>query len=202
MIMLASGMEATKQMFQVYHDTAAEAGYTSGPQNVGYLFKVHVDETEEQGFEVGRKFIEGVSNPFNVGNEGTVLSFLQALPGLSSRAAVNTRIQRDQPIGRGGTGLFAKYEDQIKNYTIISGTPKTVLPKVRHVLEFLRPGSIFFWDGDGAMTHDDQVRSLRLMGEELIPATREIGKELGLLSSFETNDGTGISPEVWAAAKR
>ncbi|MSQ12395.1 MAG: LLM class flavin-dependent oxidoreductase [Dehalococcoidia bacterium] len=202
MIMLASGMEATKEMFQVYHDTAAEEGYTSGPQNVGYLFKVHVDETDEQGYEVGRKFIEGVSNPFNVGNEGSVLSFLQALPGLSSRAAVNTRIQRLQPAGRGGSGLFAKYDDQIKNYTIISGTPKTVLPKVRHVLEYLRPGSIFFWDGDGAMTHDDQVRSLRLMGEELIPATREIGKELGLLTSFETNDGTGYDQTAWAAMKK
>jgi hypothetical protein len=26
------------------------------------------------------------------------------------------------------------------------------------------------------MTHEDQMRSLRLMGEELIPAVREMGK--------------------------
>jgi hypothetical protein len=69
--------------------------------------------------------------------------------------------------------------------SIITGTPKTVIPKVRHVLEYLRPGSVFFWDGDGAMTHDDAMRSLRLFGEEVLPAVREIGKELDLTGPFD-----------------
>ena len=59
------------------------------------------------------------------------------------------------------------------------------------MLEYLRPGSVFFWDGDGAMTHDDSMRSLRLMGEEVIPAVKEIAKELELPSSFEINPATG-----------
>jgi hypothetical protein len=66
-----------------------------------------------------------------------------------------------------------------------------VLPKIRHVLEYLRPGSIFFWDGDGAMNHDDAMRSLRLMGEEIIPAVHEMGEELELPSSFDVNPATG-----------
>ena len=44
----------------------------------------------------------------------------------------------------------------------------------------LRPGNICFWDGDGDMDHEDAMRSLRLMGEEIIPAVREMGKELDL----------------------
>ena len=32
------------------------------------------------------------------------------------------------------------------------------------------------------MTHEDQMRSLRLMGEEVIPAVREMGKELELFA--------------------
>ena len=79
----------------------------------------------------------------------------------------------------------------MNDYTIISGTPKTILPKIRHVLEYIRPGSVFFWDGDGAMTHEDQMRSLRLMGEEVIPAVREMGKELELFSPFEVDPATG-----------
>jgi hypothetical protein len=79
----------------------------------------------------------------------------------------------------------------VKDYSIISGTPDTVIPRIRHVLEELRPGSIIFWDGDGAMTHDDQMRSLRLMGQEVLPAVREIAKELGLTSPFEVNPATG-----------
>tara|TARA_B100001245_G_scaffold205907_1_gene167641 strand:+ start:40 stop:384 length:345 start_codon:yes stop_codon:yes gene_type:complete len=97
---------------------------------------------------------------------------------------------------RGGTE-GTSYEEQVENYSIISGTPKTVIPKIRHVLEELRPGSVFFWDGDGAMTHEDQMRSLRLMGQEVLPAVREIGKELGLKSSFEVDPATGKPiPEV------
>ena len=46
----------------------------------------------------------------------------------------------------------------------------------------LRPGSIFFWDGDGAMDHDDSMRSLRLMGEE-VPRRR-------------ARDGQGAGPST------
>ena len=68
------------------------------------------------------------------------------------------------------------------------------------MLEYLRPGSIFFWDGDGAMTHDDAMRSLRLMGEEVIPAVKEIAKDLELPDSFEVNPATGKPyPEIEAA---
>ena len=84
--------------------------------------------------------------------------------------------------------------------SIVTGTPKTVLPKIRQVLEYLRPGSIFFWDGDGAMTHDDQMRSLRLMGEEVLPAVREMGKELELFSPYEVDPATGQPVEEPAAA--
>jgi alkanesulfonate monooxygenase SsuD/methylene tetrahydromethanopterin reductase-like flavin-dependent oxidoreductase (luciferase family) len=191
-IMLATEMEPTKQAFQLYHDTAAELGYTSGPQNLGYLWKVHVDETEELAEATGRKFVQGPSNPFLAGNEGTVNPALVNLPGLTSRKRV-LPTQAVATANRGGAAavLGRPYEQQIADRTIICGTPKTVIPKIREVLEYIRPGSIFFWDGDGSMTHDDAMRSLRLMGEEVIPAVKEIGKELGLTSSFEVDPATG-----------
>ena len=68
------------------------------------------------------------------------------------------------------------------------------------MLEELRPGSIFLWDGDGAMTHEDAMRSLRLMGEEVLPAVREIGTELELFSPFERDTSTGEPIEEAAAA--
>jgi len=43
------------------------------------------------------------------------------------------------------------------------------------------------------------MRSLRLMGEEVIPAVHEIAKELELPSSFEVNTRTG-KPIVEATA--
>jgi alkanesulfonate monooxygenase SsuD/methylene tetrahydromethanopterin reductase-like flavin-dependent oxidoreductase (luciferase family) len=200
-IMLATEMEPTRQAFQLYHDTAAEQGYESGPQNIGYLWKVHVDETEELAEQSGRKYVQGPSNPFLAGNEGTVNPALLGLPGLTSR----TRVLPTQAVAtgaRGGIGnvLGRPYERQIQDYTIISGTPKTVLPKIRHVLEYIRPGSIFFWDGDGAMTHDDAMRSLRLMGQEVIPAIREMAQELELPGPFEVDPATGKPIEAKPAA--
>ncbi|MFP6635059.1 MAG: LLM class flavin-dependent oxidoreductase [Dehalococcoidia bacterium] len=203
-IMLATEMEPTKQAFQLYHDTAAEERYESGPQNLGYLWKVHVDETEELAEATGRKYVQGPSNPFLAGNEGTVNPALVNLPGLTSRRRV-LPTQAVATAARGGGGgvagvLGRPYEQQIADRTIICGTPKTVIPKIREVLEYVRPGSIFFWDGDGAMTHDDAMRSLRLMGEEVIPAVREIAKELDLPGPFEvdpaTNKPMGPTPDV------
>jgi alkanesulfonate monooxygenase SsuD/methylene tetrahydromethanopterin reductase-like flavin-dependent oxidoreductase (luciferase family) len=197
LVLLATKLEPTKQAFQLYADTAAEVGYTSGTQNVAYLFKVHVDETEAKADEVGRKYLSGVSNPFLSGNEGAVNPAIMNLPGHTSRTSRRLAAAAFGPAGRFGTNR-RPYEEQVQDYTIISGTPKTVLPKIRHVLEYLRPGSIFFWDGDGAMTHEDQMRSLRLMGEEIIPAVREMGEELELCGPFEVDPTTGkpidISP--------
>ena len=203
-IMLSTELEPTRQAFQVYHDAAAEQGYESGPQNLGYLWKVHVDETEELAEETARKYIQGPSNPFLAGNEGTNNPALVNLPGLSSRRRV-LPTQASATANRGGGAgevLGRPYERQIEDYTIIAGTPKTVIPKIRHVLEYLRPGSVFFWDGDGAMTHDDAMRSLRLMGEEVIPAVREIAKDLELPGSFEVDTATGkpIPQEIPEAA--
>jgi alkanesulfonate monooxygenase SsuD/methylene tetrahydromethanopterin reductase-like flavin-dependent oxidoreductase (luciferase family) len=190
LVLLATKLGPTKEAFQLYHDTAAEEGYESGTQNVAYLWKVHVDETEELAEAAGRKYLSGVSNPFLAGNEGAVNPAIMNLPGHTSRTSRKLAATAFGPAGRFGTNR-RPYEDQVNDYTIISGTPKTILPKIRHVLEYIRPGSVFFWDGDGAMTHEDQMRSLRLMGEEVIPAVREMGKELELFSPFEVDPATG-----------
>ncbi|HEY8839022.1 MAG TPA: LLM class flavin-dependent oxidoreductase [Dehalococcoidia bacterium] len=201
-VMLATELEPTKQSLDYYNDVAREEGYEAGTQHRGYLFKVHVDETEELAEAAGRKYIEGPSNPFLEGNQGDVRPFIQNLPGMTSRtnllptlssfaqARARGRLQEHEA-ARGTPAPKAdyngSYEDQIQKMAIITGTPDTVIPKVRHVLEYLRPGNIFLWDGDGAMSHDDAMRSLRLMGEEVIPAVREMSKELDLKGAFEVD---------------
>ena len=51
------------------------------------------------------------------------------------------------------------------------------------------------------MTHEDSMRSLRLMGEEVIPAVREMAQELDLPGPFdlpEDAEPAGISPAAMA----
>ena len=206
-IMLATELGPTKDSFDYYRQQAREYGYEAGTQHTGYLFKVHVDETEELAYETARKYVEGPSNPFLEGNQGVVRPFIQNLPGLTARNALlptssvffaarsrGRATEQDQPADYNGT-----FDDQINKMSIITGTPKTVIPKVKHVLEYLRPGSIFFWDGDGAMSHDDSMRSLRLMGEELIPAVRDMAKELDLKGPFEMDTKTNKQLELTGA---
>ena len=206
-LMLATELQPTVESFAYYDEVAAEAGFEAGTEHRGYLFKVHVDETEELAEEAGRKYVQGPSNPFLEGNQGIVRPFIQNLPGLTQRNnLLPTMKSFAAAASRGRASQHAKeqqkqaqkqeapppppkdiYKDQTEKLSIISGTPDTVIPKVRQVLETIRPGTIFFWDGDGAMSHDDQMRSLRLMGSDVIPAVREIGAELGLKGPFESD---------------
>ena len=50
-ICLNTTIEQTKQIWQLYEDTAQETGYTSGPEHRGYLIRVHVQDTEEHALE-------------------------------------------------------------------------------------------------------------------------------------------------------
>ena len=148
--------------------------------------------------------MQGPSNPFLAGNEGTTNQALLHLPGLTSRtdvlptsqipalAASRGRVELQKALER-RKQLEVRpkdsdpFKEQVDKQAIIHGTPATVLPKIRHLLEEIRPGSITFWDGDGSMDHEDAMRSLKLMGEEVLPAVREMGVELALDSPFEVD---------------
>jgi alkanesulfonate monooxygenase SsuD/methylene tetrahydromethanopterin reductase-like flavin-dependent oxidoreductase (luciferase family) len=218
-LMLSTRLEPTKLSFDYYREVAKENGYEAGPEHIGYLFKVHVEETEELAYEVGKKFLDGPGNIFLEGSRGTASPVLQNLPGLTDRknllptgevgfvaASRGRTAEAVAPVaGAPATpaavpAMQADYDTQLENLTIIAGTPKTVLPKIRHVLETLRPGTIFFWDGDGAMTHEDSMRSLKLMGTDVLPAVKEMAKELELPSSFEVNTHTGERMEQLVAS--
>ena len=69
----------------------------------------------------------------------------------------------------------------------MAGTPKTVIPKLRRLLEETRPSIVGFWASDGFVSNEDSKTCIRLLGEEVLPAVREYGKELGLWSPFEAN---------------
>jgi alkanesulfonate monooxygenase SsuD/methylene tetrahydromethanopterin reductase-like flavin-dependent oxidoreductase (luciferase family) len=211
-VMLATRMEPTKQSFDYYDECAREAGYEAGPQHRGYLFKVHVDETEELAYQVGRKFLTGPGNIFLEGSRGDTHTHLQDLPGLTDRRnllptggvrhVLESRGQRQErdpsfkPLQLDSAERFKdvdeNYRDLLDAQAIISGTPKTVIPKIRQVLEYIRPGSIFLWDGDGSMTHEDSMRSLRLMGEEVLPAIKEMARELDLPGPHEVDPATNL----------
>jgi hypothetical protein len=90
-------------------------------------------------------------------------------------------------VGRRSNPRGATFEDQIRDQMIIAGTPATVIPKLRRLLEETRPSILAFWASDGFVSHQDAMTCIRLLGQEVLPALREIGKDLGLWSPFEVN---------------
>ena len=213
-IMLATEINATKAAFDYYREVAREEGYEADSQHLGYLIKVHVDETDEKAYEVGKNFVRGANNPFNEGNEGQVRGFMQNLPGMIDRARLLPTVGADTRSGPGQVSSGRQvtspetdtaaarraarknrsYDELVAANAIVVGSPETVIAHVKEVMDFLRLGSMFFWDGEGAMTHKESMRSIRLMGEEVIPALKEYAKEIGINSPFEVDPGWSIEP--------
>jgi alkanesulfonate monooxygenase SsuD/methylene tetrahydromethanopterin reductase-like flavin-dependent oxidoreductase (luciferase family) len=86
--------------------------------------------------------------------------------------------------------IYKSYQKAQDGLQIITGTPKTVIPKVRRILEVLRPGVFGVFQTQGPVSLEDRMTSIRLLGQEVLPAVREIAKELGILDPFERQPGS------------
>ena len=64
--------------------------------------------------------------------------------------------------------------------------------KLRILLEETRPGILAFWGNDGTVSHQDAKTCIRLLGQEVFPAVREMAKEFDLKSPFETNQPVSL----------
>ena len=182
-IFLETDREATQDMQAIYAETAREHGYEPGPEHVGYLLRIHVQDTDEKAREVGKGFLVG-----NVGVGRVPLPNDYMFPtGYGSRDPryfkMRERIRSD-PFRAGGVDA-ATYEAILDANRMIIGNPDTVVRKLREVLSDVRPGILGVWTNDGSIGHKDAMRCLELMGQEVLPALREIGDELELTDPFQ-----------------
>jgi alkanesulfonate monooxygenase SsuD/methylene tetrahydromethanopterin reductase-like flavin-dependent oxidoreductase (luciferase family) len=208
-VALGTNLEPTIEMANLYADVAEQEGYQAGPENFGYLQNVCVAETEEKAQELARGFVYG----------GGFGSFARPEwmfpPGYNSKEATK-RLAKAMTDPRTGTEIIRFTQGKIdveeikrnieKNFQgalstglVIAGTPKTVIKRIRFMLETLRPGIFGIWYHHGPMSFEDRKTCLRLLGEEVLPAMREISKELELPGPFEVKPGSRPLP---ASGKR
>ena len=199
---LATFLEPTLEMVKLYRDTAAEEGYESGPENFGYLQRVVVAETDEKAQEMGRAFMYG----------GGISAFARPEwmfpPGYNSKAATRrlARVSVDPSSGEDALVLkptntqeeleasrneiYRRFQGEQDNLQLICGTPDTVIPKIRHIMETIRPGIFSMWHHHGPVSHEDRMTSIRLLGQEVLPAMRSIAEELDLPGPYERLPGS------------
>ena len=185
-IALNTPVERTQQIWKIYDEAAAAAGLQGGPDYHGLLKQIHVAETEEKAIKNAAEFrwMQGEftglahpvwSTPSGYGSPVNRRAFVEFASG-----------RAQNPRGR------PSLEKQMEELMIIAGTPKQVIAKLRILLEETRPGILGLWGNDGTVTHEDAKTCIRLMGQEVLPAVREIAKELGLKSPFETNQPVSV----------
>ena len=179
-VCLNTSIEDTKKIWAVYDETAERVGYTPGPENRGYLLRVHVAETEEKALQNARQFMwmqgefTGLAHP--------VWSSPAGYASKSNRRPLVEIAAHRRPHARS-----TPFEAQIETMQIIAGTPDQVIAKLRLLMEATRPGIFAFWGNDGFVSHEDTLSCIRLLGQEVMPAVREIAADLGLNSPFDVD---------------
>jgi alkanesulfonate monooxygenase SsuD/methylene tetrahydromethanopterin reductase-like flavin-dependent oxidoreductase (luciferase family) len=200
-VALATMLKPTLELWNMYGKVAADMGYQAGPENFGYLQPVFCAETDAKAEELGKAFLYGggfshFARPewmfppgYNSKEATRRLASQFANPNLPGRSTVDHDPENDAEIQSLKQQLYATYPQWQKQGQIITGTPKTIVPKLRHVLEVLRPGIFSFWL-DGPIPLEDRRKCVTLLGKEVLPQLREIGKELGLEDPFTRKPGT------------
>ena len=184
-LFLETDHQGTQDMMEIYAETARQHGYEPGPEHFGYLVRIHVQDTDEKAREVGRGYMEG-----NIGVGRVPLPRDYQSPvgyGSASRDPRFLRLReqiRSDPFRVGGLDSAA-YDDILDSKRWIIGSPDTVVSQLREVLSQMRPGILAVWTNDGTISHEDSMRCLELMGQEVLPALREIGEELELTDPFQ-----------------
>src|SRR3954467_6056685 len=131
-IALNTSIEQTKKIWELYDSVAAGIGYESGPENRGYLIQVHVSDNDDKAIENARQF-RWMQGEFT----GLAHPVWSTPSGYGSPA--NRTAFVEFAVGRRSNPRAAALEDQLRDQQIIAGTPKTVIPKLRRLLEETRP---------------------------------------------------------------
>ncbi len=203
---LGTAIGPTCDLWDYYADEARKLGYQAGPENFGYLIPVFLAETEDRAQELGKGFIYGggqsaFSRPEHTlppgYNSKDAIRRLAKQPGGSWLGVSADKLRQGSEVRKDNDDydgirqkLLASYHNAQKNLTIIVGTPKSALPKIKTLLEILRPGVFVVFNVQGPVSNQDRMTSMRLFAQELMPALREYGKELGLPDSLGKTPGS------------
>ncbi len=203
---LGTALGPTCELWNVYADEAAKLGYQAGPENFGYLIPTFLAETDEKAQEVGKNFVfGGGQNAFSRPehtlppgyNSKGAIRMLAKHPGGSWLGVSPEKLRQQQEdqseevdYDEVRRKLLRGYEKTQRNYQLIIGSPKTVLPKLKVLLRILRPGIFTFFNIQGKVSNEDRMTSMRLIAEEVMPELREYANELGLKDPFERTPGS------------
>jgi len=203
---LGTALGPTCDLWDMYADKSAELGYQAGPENFGYLLPIFCADTDEKAQEIGKGFIFGGGQNAFSRPEHTLP------PGYNSKSAI--RMLGQQPGGSwlgvskeklmagaddswdasAYDGLRAKlvagYEKVQDQMQIVVGSPETCAQKIKDILSVIRPGVFTCFAVQGSVSDKDRLRSVELLGKEVLPDVRKFADEIGLFGPFDRTPGS------------
>jgi alkanesulfonate monooxygenase SsuD/methylene tetrahydromethanopterin reductase-like flavin-dependent oxidoreductase (luciferase family) len=211
---LGTAIGPTCDLWDYYADEAVKNGYQAGPENFGYLIPTFVAETEEKAQELGKGFIYGggqnaFSRPEHTlppgYNSKAAIQNLARQPGGSwlgvspekLRQAQDTQ-QDEADFDQVRKKLASGYQKAQRALLVVVGTPKSVIPKLKTIMQVLRPGTLTLFGVQGPVSNQDRLTSMRLISQEVLPVLREHAKEIDLPDPYARTPGsvklqTGVS---------
>ena len=205
---LVTALSPTCDLLDYYADTAAENGYQAGTENFAYLIGVFCADTDEKAQELGKGFVWGggasaFSRPEHTlppgYNSKNAIRLLAQRPsggwvGVDSdrlkEAQQGRKKQKSTDLGEVRRKLEKSYQRAQDDYLMIVGSPKTVIEKIKTMIRVLRPGTFACFQVQGPVGNEDRLNSIRLMGQEVIPAVKEYAKEIELVDQFTRVPGS------------
>ena len=160
-----------------------------GRRTAATCSRVHVADTEEKALKNARQFMwmqgefTGLAHPVWASPSGYFS------PSEHRRGFVEFAAGRGEQPARPADlrGADREHHDHRRH------PEDQVIAKLRHVME--ADAARASWRSgrnDGTVSHEDTRTCIRLLGQEVMPAMREIGKELGLNSPFEADAPVSI----------
>jgi hypothetical protein len=71
------------------------------------------------------------------------------------------------------------YEQAQEVHQVVTGTPDTVLTKLKRVIDVVNPAWLVLWAREGPMSHAAAMRCMELLGKEVIPAIKDYQPNVG-----------------------
>ena len=156
-------LDIAKELFDHYRAGAREAGYDPGPENLGFMICAVAADTKEKAIEAGQHFVWRMGPTLR----GPVDYF--APVGIRSRAASQFALKaRPRPLDK------MTYQELLDNDLIIAGPPDFLIERFSHLQKELGIGHLCIEAQESRMDHDTTMRSIELIGKEVIPALAKV----------------------------
>jgi alkanesulfonate monooxygenase SsuD/methylene tetrahydromethanopterin reductase-like flavin-dependent oxidoreductase (luciferase family) len=160
-------MDATVRLYDTYREHAAAAGYEADASNFAYMVCCVCADSDEEAQEIGKHYMWRMGHPLRGPME------YWAPPGYLGRRKPLRNV-RGAPSGDRKPLNTMTYEELQEAYHLVVGSPQTVLEKLSHMQEEMGFGSLLLEAQAGAMPHKETMRSLELLGREVIPELKKM----------------------------